>query len=69
MRAIGAGCVVDPGLLVDELDVDIAAMERTDSGLYYQIVRPGSGATIEPGQTAVVNYTGDSPAASDKSAG
>ena len=41
-----------------ELDVNIAEMERTDSGLYYQIVRPGTGATIASGHTAVVNYTG-----------
>ena len=41
-----------------ELDVNIAEMERTDSGLYYQVVKEGSGATVAPGQTAVVNYTG-----------
>ena len=41
-----------------ELDVNIADMQRTDSGLYYQVVKPGSGATVAPGQTAVVNYTG-----------
>ena len=55
-----AGDISDPATATyaPELDVDLAAMERTDSGLYYQIVQPGSGATIEPGQTAVVNYTG-----------
>jgi len=55
-----AGDISDPATAAyaPELDVDIAAMERTDTGLYYQIVREGSGATIAPGQTAVVEYTG-----------
>jgi FKBP-type peptidyl-prolyl cis-trans isomerase len=41
-----------------ELDVHIDEMERTDAGLYYEIVKPGSGATVAAGQTAVVDYTG-----------
>ena len=30
----------------------------TASGLKYQILQPGSGATAQPGQTVTVNYTG-----------
>lgn len=41
-----------------ELDVHIERMQRTDSGMYFEIVKEGTGATVEPGQTAVVNYTG-----------
>lgn len=41
-----------------ELDVHLDQMTRTESGLYYQVVTEGAGATVAPGQTAVVNYTG-----------
>ena len=41
-----------------ELDVHLDRMTRTESGLYYEVVKPGAGATVAPGQTAVVNYTG-----------
>lgn len=41
-----------------ELDVHLDRMTRTDLGLYYEIVKEGAGATVAPGQTAVVNYTG-----------
>jgi len=30
----------------------------TASGLKYQILQPGTGATAQPGQTVTVNYTG-----------
>ena len=55
-----AGDISDPATATyaPALDVDLATMERAESGLYYQIVTPGSGEAIEPGQTAVVNYTG-----------
>jgi len=41
-----------------ELEVNIDAMQRNDSGLYYEVLEEGSGATVAPGQTAVVHYTG-----------
>ena len=41
-----------------ELGVDFDAMERNDSGMYYEVVQQGSGETVAPGQTAVVHYTG-----------
>lgn len=31
---------------------------KTDSGVYYVITKPGAGANIVPGDTAVVNYVG-----------
>jgi len=41
-----------------ELEVDLAAMEETSSGLRYEILSEGSGEVVEPGDTAVVHYTG-----------
>ncbi|HYO46421.1 MAG TPA: FKBP-type peptidyl-prolyl cis-trans isomerase [Gemmatimonadota bacterium] len=41
-----------------ELDVRLERMTRTESGLYYEVVKEGAGATVAPGQTAVVHYTG-----------
>src|SRR5687767_8583052 len=41
-----------------ELEVDLAAMERRDSGLRVQILTEGTGAEVAAGQTAVVHYTG-----------
>jgi peptidylprolyl isomerase len=41
-----------------ELEVNIGGMERTDSGLYYEVLEEGSGETVAAGQTAVVHYTG-----------
>ncbi len=31
---------------------------KTDSGLYYIITKPGAGANVAPGDTAVINYVG-----------
>lgn len=41
-----------------ELNVDLAAMTRTDSGLYYQDLAIGEGPAVQAGQTVVVHYTG-----------
>ena len=41
-----------------ELEVDLTAMEETESGLRYAILSEGSGEVVEPGDTAVVHYTG-----------
>jgi peptidylprolyl isomerase len=41
-----------------ELEVNFDAMQRNDSGLYYEVLEEGSGETVAPGQTAVVHYTG-----------
>ena len=41
-----------------ELEVDLAALERRDSGLHVQTLTEGTGAEVASGQTAVVHYTG-----------
>jgi FKBP-type peptidyl-prolyl cis-trans isomerase len=41
-----------------ELNVELEGMERTESGLRYDVRKEGSGAIVAPGQTAVVHYTG-----------
>lgn len=41
-----------------ELDVDLARMRTTDTGLYIEDIREGTGAELSAGQTAVVHYTG-----------
>ncbi len=41
-----------------ELDVHLDQMERTESGMYYEVVKEGTGETVAAGQTAVVHYTG-----------
>lgn len=40
------------------LEVDIADMERRDSGLYVQDLAPGDGAEATPGNRVSVHYTG-----------
>ena len=41
-----------------ELNVNLDGMEETDSGLRYEVLKAGTGAVVQPGQTAVVHYTG-----------
>ena len=41
-----------------ELNVDLEGMEETESGLRYEVLREGTGAVVQPGQTALVHYTG-----------
>jgi len=41
-----------------ELNVNLDGMEETESGLRYEVLKEGTGAIIQPGQTAVVHYTG-----------
>jgi FKBP-type peptidyl-prolyl cis-trans isomerase FkpA len=60
-----AGCdsVEDPPLIEEttfapELEVDLAAMTRTDSGLYYRDVEVGTGPAIQSGYHVYVYYTG-----------
>jgi peptidylprolyl isomerase len=40
------------------LDVDLGAMTRTDSGLYFRDVVAGEGAEARPGERVAVHYTG-----------
>jgi FKBP-type peptidyl-prolyl cis-trans isomerase FkpA len=41
-----------------ELQVDLSASTKSDSGLYYRDIEPGSGPAIAPGQQVSVFYTG-----------
>ena len=41
-----------------ELNVDLEGMEETESGLRYEVLKEGTGAVVQPGQTALVHYTG-----------
>ncbi len=45
----------------EELAIDLDAMTKTSSGLYYRDVVVGSGETAQPGDTAVVHFTGFLP--------
>jgi len=40
------------------LEVDLAGMRRTPSGLFVQDLAEGAGATAEPGKRVAVHYTG-----------
>lgn len=42
----------------DSLRVDLAAMTRTPSGLYYRDVVEGTGAVVAKGQEVAMRYTG-----------
>ncbi|NIP58714.1 MAG: hypothetical protein GWM92_10400 [Gemmatimonadetes bacterium] len=53
-----AGCGSDLPEFDAALPVDRAALERQNSGLWIQVAEEGSGDTAEPGDTAVVHYTG-----------
>ena len=62
---LAAGCgdatTADPfsnDNFASELNVDLSAMTQTTSGLYYQDLEVGSGATAEVGTSVSVHYTG-----------
>ncbi|CAN5641942.1 hypothetical protein BH23GEM9_BH23GEM9_06820 [soil metagenome] len=40
------------------LGVDLAQMQRMESGLYIRDIRVGEGAIVEPGNAVLVHYTG-----------
>lgn len=40
------------------LNVDLSAMTRTASGLYYRDLAPGEGTPAAPGNTVAMHYTG-----------
>jgi FKBP-type peptidyl-prolyl cis-trans isomerase len=58
--ACGSPSDIDPAdqTFAPELGIDFSMMTRTSSGLYYQDVTVGTGATAQSGQTVRVLYTG-----------
>jgi peptidylprolyl isomerase len=66
LALVGTGCNEDdPGPLdpteltfASELNVDLAQMTRTSSGLYYRDEVPGTGSVVEIGDRVTVHYTG-----------
>jgi len=44
-----------------DLGVDLAAMTRTESGLYYRDLTEGTGPAVQPGHTVAVYYVGRFP--------
>lgn len=48
----------DDKILQDYFTANSLHPSKTETGLYYIIDQPGSGATVQNGQTAVVMYTG-----------
>ena len=61
--ATAGGAIADT--YAADLNVDLASMTRSESGLYYQDVVTGDGASVEPGNTALVHYTGWLPDGSE----
>lgn len=61
LAGILAGCGDDitfPPDFDDSLAIDLSAMTKTASGLYYQDLAPGSGNAVKAGEQATVAYTG-----------
>ncbi|NJD10763.1 MAG: FKBP-type peptidyl-prolyl cis-trans isomerase [Gemmatimonadetes bacterium] len=42
----------------DSLNVDLAKMQRTETGLYVLDIKEGEGAPVQAGQTVTMEYTG-----------
>lgn len=47
-----------PSFFAADLGVDLDEMERTDSGLYVRVLKPGQGERATPGQRIAIHYTG-----------
>jgi FKBP-type peptidyl-prolyl cis-trans isomerase len=45
----------------DSLHIDLSSMTETPDGLYYEDIKVGTGEEAEPGDVAVVHYTGYLP--------
>jgi FKBP-type peptidyl-prolyl cis-trans isomerase len=62
-KALAAPAVVaqlkkDDAVLQDYIKKNNLNMKKTPSGIYYQVLKPGTGPTPKPGQTVSVNYNG-----------
>ncbi|GAC1589203.1 MAG: hypothetical protein NVS3B25_06600 [Hymenobacter sp.] len=62
-KAMAAPAVVaqlkkDDAVLQDYIKKNNLKVQKTPSGIYYQVLKPGTGPTPKPGQTVSVNYNG-----------
>ena len=48
----------DDAVLQDYIKKNNLTVQKTPSGIYYQVLKPGTGAKPTPGQTVSVNYNG-----------
>jgi len=48
----------DDALMQEYIKKNGLNMQKTASGIYYQVLKPGTGATPKPGQSVSVNYNG-----------
>jgi FKBP-type peptidyl-prolyl cis-trans isomerase FkpA len=48
----------DDAVLQDYIKKNGLTVQKTPSGVYYQVLKPGTGATPKTGQTVSVNYNG-----------
>ncbi|GAB3304774.1 hypothetical protein GCM10027511_17730 [Hymenobacter humi] len=48
----------DDAVLQDYIKKNNLTVQKTPSGIYYQVLKPGTGAKPQPGQTVSVNYNG-----------
>ena len=48
----------DDAVLQEYIKKNNLTMQKTASGVYYQVLKPGTGAIPKPGQTVSVNYNG-----------
>ena len=63
LAACGEDVATEPVVLTNDdfaagLNVDLSAMTRTSSGLYYQDIQIGTGEEALPGATVTVHYEG-----------
>ena len=56
--AVVAQLKKDDAVLQDYIKRNNLTVQKTPSGIYYQVLKPGTGPTPKPGQTVSVNYNG-----------
>ena len=56
--AVAAQLKKDDAVLQDYIKKNNLTVKKTASGVYYQVLKPGTGALPKPGQTVSVNYNG-----------
>jgi len=56
--AVAAQLKKDDAVLQEYIKKNNLTVQKTPSGIYYQVLKPGTGAKPTPGQTVSVNYNG-----------